>query len=136
MSEYIFIYIYVEEVIELIKRIVVAGCRDYTNYAQAKEYIDFCICDIREKYTLVFVSGGCQGADMLGERYASENGYEIERYPAQWDKYGKSAGPRRNRKMAEIGDYMICFWDGTSRGTKSMIGYAKELHKPVRVKRI
>ncbi len=120
----------------MIKRIVVAGSRDYADYAQAKEFIDLCIRDIREKYTLIFVSGGCQGADRLGERYASENGYEVERYPAEWEKYGKSAGPRRNRQMAQVSDYVICFWDGTSRGTKSMIDCALELHKPVRVKRI
>lgn len=118
------------------KRIVVAGCRDYENYAQAKAFIDHCIRDIREKYTLIFVSGGCRGADEIGERYACENGYEIERYPAEWGRYGRSAGPIRNRRMAEIVDYVICFWDGKSRGTKNMIDSALELHKPVRVKRI
>ena len=120
----------------MIKRIVVAGSRDYTDYAQAKEFIDLCICDIREKYTLVFVSGGCRGADLLGERYANENGFDIEHYPAQWEKYGRSAGPKRNRQMAQVCDYVICFWDGVSKGTKTMIGYAKEYQKPVRIKRI
>ena len=121
---------------KMIKRIVVAGCRDYENYAQAKTFIDLCICNIREKYTLTFMSGGCLGADMLGERYANEHGYKIERYPAEWEKYGRSAGPIRNRQMAEIADYVICFWDGRSRGTKNMIDCAVEFHKPVRVKRI
>lgn len=60
----------------MIKKIVIAGCRDYTNYAQAKEYIDFCISKIKEQYELVFISGGCRGADMIGERYAKENGYD------------------------------------------------------------
>ena len=54
---------------------------------------------------------------MLGERYARENGFRIERYPADWKQYGKSAGPRRNMQMAEAGDDIICFWDGKSRGT-------------------
>ncbi len=120
----------------MIKRIVVAGCRDYDNYTETKKYIDFCISDIKNKYTLVFVSGGCRGADALGERYAREHGYEIERYPAEWEKYGRAAGPMRNRKMAEISDFIICFWDGQSRGTKTMIDAATVLHKPVRIKRI
>ena len=95
-----------------------------------------CIKEIREKYTLIFLSGGCRGADMLGERYAKENGFRIERYPAQWEKYGKSAGPKRNLQMAEACDYVICFWDGESPGTASMMAYAKERKKPLRVKMV
>ena len=51
----------------LIKRIIVAGCRNYNDYSEAKEYIDFCIKNIKNKYTLIFISGGCAGADSLGE---------------------------------------------------------------------
>ena len=118
------------------KRIVVAGCRYYENYKEAKAYIDFCISRIKEEHTLVFLSGGCRGADGLGERYAKENGYAIERYPAQWHKYGKSAGPRRNREMAERADYVICFWDGVSQGTRSMIQFAEQFNKAIRIKYI
>ena len=120
----------------IVKRVVVAGCRDYNNYDEAKQHIDFCISDIRKKYTIIFVSGGCRGADMLGEQYAKQNGYKIERYPAEWDKYGKSAGPKRNKKMAEAADYIICFWDFKSKGTKTMINYAQEFNKPIRIKKI
>lgn len=44
------------------------------------------IKNIRKEYSLVFVSGGCRGADMLGERYAAENGFKIEKYLPDWDK--------------------------------------------------
>ena len=118
------------------RRIVIAGSRDYNDYSEAKQYIDMCISQIKNEYTLIFLSGGCRGADMLGERYAEEKGYPIEKYPAQWHKYGKAAGPKRNRKMAQICDYVICFWDGKSKGTKSMIEFAKRMGKTVRVKRI
>ncbi len=120
----------------MIKRIVVAGCRDYEDYNGAKAYISVCIKEIQKEHTLIFLSGGCKGADMLGERYAKENGFQIERYPADWQKYGKSAGPKRNLEMAKACDYAICFWDGKSHGTASMISYAKKLKKPVRIKKI
>lgn len=120
----------------MIKRIIVAGCRDYENYDDAKEYIEMCIKKIKEKYTLIFLSGGCRGADMLGEKYANENGFRIERYSADWQKYGKSAGPKRNLQMAKACDYVICFWDGKSRGTATMIYYAKRFKKPLKIKRI
>ncbi len=118
------------------KRIVVAGTRSYNNYDEAKAYIDFCISEIRKEFTLVFLSGECRGADLLGERYARENGFAIERYPADWETYGRAAGPMRNEQMAQAADYVICFWDGRSRGTKSMIEYAKKHGKPVKVKTV
>ena len=118
-----------------IKRVVIAGGRDYNNYDEAKRYIDYCISNIRQEYTLVFLSGCCRGADMLGERYAEENGFRVEKYPADWEKYGRNAGPKRNKQMAEAGDYVICFWNGKSRGTKSMIEYARKLGKPVKIKK-
>jgi len=51
----------------------------------------------------------------------------------EWDKYGKSARPIRNRKMAEIADLVIVFWDLESRGTKSMIKEAIRLNKKLLV---
>ncbi len=120
----------------MIKRVVVAGCRNYDNYDEAKRYIDDCLSDIRRNYQVVIVSGGCKGADLLGERYAEENGFEIERYPADWKTYGRSAGPRRNKQMAEVSDYVICFWDEKSKGTKSMIDCARKYNKPIKIKKI
>ncbi|MBP1576666.1 MAG: DUF2493 domain-containing protein [Oscillospiraceae bacterium] len=120
----------------MVKRIVVAGSRDYENYEEVKTYIEACIRELQKKNTLIFLSGGCRGVDMLGERYAKENGFPIERYPANWKKYGKSAGPKRNLQMVRICDGVICFWDGKSKGTASVIRYAKEFGKPLWVKQI
>ncbi len=118
----------------MMKRVVIAGCRDYNNYNEAKEYIDFCISEIRKKNEIVILSGGASGADAIGERYALENGFKTEKHPADWKKYGRAAGPIRNKEMASLSDYVICFWDNKSKGTKSMIEYAKKLNKPLRVK--
>lgn len=119
-----------------IKRVVIAGCRDYDNYDEAKAYIDICLSNIRKTNEIIIISGGAKGADSLGERYAEENGFKVEKYSADWERYGRSAGPRRNRQMAEISDYVICFWDGESRGTRSMIESARNFGKPVKIKRI
>lgn len=118
------------------KHIVVAGCRDYSDYNQAKEFIEENIKHFKNRFNIIIVSGGCKGADMLGERFAEENGYEIKLFPAEWKKYGKSAGPRRNQQMAEIADLVICFWDGKSRGTKSMIEFTKKANKCIKIKLI
>lgn len=120
----------------MIKRVVIAGCRNYNNYDEAKRYIDFYLSNICKKNKIIIVSGGASGADAIGEQYAKENGFAVEKYLADWKTFGKSAGPRRNKQMAKVSDFVICFWDGVSKGTKSMIEYAKECNKPVRIIKI
>ncbi len=73
---------------------------------------------------------------MLGEQYAKEKDYKIERYAANWEKYGKAAGPIRNEEMAKKCDFVICFWDGKSRGTKNMIECAKKENKLIKIFKI
>ncbi|MBE6562618.1 MAG: DUF2493 domain-containing protein [Ruminococcaceae bacterium] len=120
----------------MIKKVVIAGCRYYNDYEEAKAYIDSYLSDIVKEHTVVIVSGGASGADLIGERYALEHGLAIERYPADWKKYGRSAGPIRNQQMAKVCDFVICFWDGQSRGTRSMIDCAKKMGKDVYIKKI
>ena len=72
------------------------------------------------------MSGHASGADSLGEKFAADHNLQCELYPADWDKHGKAAGPIRNAEMAEVADALIAFWDGQSRGTKSMIDLARK----------
>lgn len=72
------------------------------------------------------VSGMAAGADKHGEKWAEENKIEVIRFPAEWKKYGKSAGHIRNKIMAKNAEGLIAIWDGKSRGTFNMIILAKE----------
>lgn len=47
------------------------------------------------------VSGLARGYDTMAEFYANYKGLKFEGYKADWDKYGKRAGPVRNRWMFE-----------------------------------
>ena len=118
------------------KYVLIAGCRYFNDYKIAKKYIDYYISNIREKYKITIISGGALGADSLGERYARENRFKIKRFLPDWEKYGRSAGPRRNKLMVETADYVICFWDGKSTGTRSTVNYTKSAGKPLRIKYI
>lgn len=117
-------------------RIVVAGSREFTDYNVAEAFIDQCITSANGDSSLIFISGGCRGADKIGEMYAKSHGFYIEVFPADWEKYGRKAGPIRNRQMAQAADMVICFWDGKSKGTKSMIECAVRAGKAVMIKRI
>lgn len=47
-------------------RIVVAGCRDFNRYDVAKPFLDKCLCDLRNEYNIILVSGE-QRVQMLRE---------------------------------------------------------------------
>ncbi len=99
-------------------RVIIAGGRDITDY----ELIKRAILDSKFPITEV-VSGGCRGVDLLGEQWAEENDVIITRFLADWDKFGKSAGPRRNSDMIEyVGTDggLILIWNGQSRGSKNI----------------
>ena len=105
-------------------KIIVAGSRDYNDYETLKRELDDFIQTL-DKVDIQIVSGTARGADALGERFAAERGYDVKRFPANWEKFGNMAGPLRNSDMSEYADACIVFWDGKSRGTKSMIHLSK-----------
>lgn len=105
-------------------KVIIAGTRTFDDYEALKAYADYKLGQIKEDIEIV--SGGATGADALGERYAKEKGYIIKLFPADWNRYGKKAGPLRNKQMADYADALIVFWDGSSRGAKNMLEIARE----------
>ena len=116
-------------------RVIIAGCRDFNDYEMLKEKCDHMLSKKKDTHKVIIVSGHAAGADALGERYAKERGFLLETYPAEWEKYGKSAGPKRNHRMAEVANALVAFWDGKSRGTKNIIDLANMKGIPVRIVR-
>lgn len=114
--------------------ITVAGPRDYTNKKFVDEMLEEILSDILAKEVLPIhiVEGGAYGVDALAKLYALQNKLPYTEVKADWDKYGRSAGPRRNQKMAEMSDYCIVFFKG-SRGSASMIAEALKKNVPVYV---
>ena len=105
-------------------KLIIAGSRTFTDYKKLCE-----ICDniLQDQTNIEIVSGAYyKGADKLGEQYAAEKGFPIKQFPADWKRYKRAAGPKRNQQMANYADALIAFWDGKSRGTKNMIELAKQ----------
>ena len=89
-------------------RVIIAGSRYYCNY---RKMVAKCDAILANKLSdpdcrVVIVSGCAQGADALGERYAWRHRLKVERYPADWEGLGKSAGPVRNEQMAQNAEDM------------------------------
>ena len=117
--------------------VIICGSREYENYELLKEKCNTILSRklIDPDIKVVIISGCAKGADSLGEKYASEIGLEILKYPADWDKYGKRAGYLRNKQMAEIGNAVIAFMvpgENKNRGTKNMISLARASNLLVR----
>jgi len=112
-------------------QVIVAGSRSFTDYSLLERKLTHLFS--RCASSIGIVSGMARGADRLGERYAAQHGMRITRFPADWDRYGKSAGYRRNSEMAQFADALVAFWDGRSRGTGHMIDLAHEHGLRVRV---
>lgn len=104
-------------------KIIIAGSRDFNDYDLLSEKMDYYTrkCFMNE---IQIVNGGARGADSLGAKYAESKGIDVINFPANWDKYGKSAGYRRNEEMAKYATHCVVFWDGESPGTKHMIDLA------------
>ena len=113
-------------------RVIIAGGRDFSDYELLKYKLDKLLARY-DPQDLTIVCGEARGADSLGKRYAEERGISVNSFPAEWERYGKSAGYKRNVQMAENSDALVAFWDGKSRGTKHMIDIAIEHGLQVRI---
>ena len=105
-------------------KVIIAGSRGFDDYEMLYKFCDYIIGEPNEEIEIV--SGKAKGADTLGEKYALDKKYKIKEFPANWEKYGKSAGYRRNDEMASYSDLLIAFHDGESKGTQSMIDLANK----------
>lgn len=77
------------------------------------------------------VSGGAAGADSLARDLALALGINYYEVRPDWKKYGRAAGPLRNREIVERSEAVIAFWDGASKGTAHAIDYARKVGKRV-----
>jgi len=74
------------------KRLIVCGGRTYEDRARVFEVLDFLAP--RE-----IAHGAALGADTLAGEWAMERQVPCSRFKALWETEGRSAGPKRNRRM-------------------------------------
>lgn len=116
--------------------VVVSGSRSLTKPKHRKTIRSILASvDISRPITRLY-HGGAMGVDYICGNWAEENNIPVEIIYPDWDRYGRRAGPMRNRTMIDAARLdawivgatrFIAFWDGKSRGTKSAIEYAKKV---------
>lgn len=100
---------------------IIAGSRTLTDYALVEQTVldsGFLITEV--------VSGGSKGADTLAEVWAVVNHIPFVEFSADWESYGRAAGPIRNKEMADYAEALILIWDGKSKGSQSMLKEAEK----------
>jgi len=105
------------------KRILVCGSRYWDDEKKIRSELE------RFPVDTVVITGGANGADRLGDKVAKSLGMKSIVFPANWNKYGRAAGPIRNQQMLNEGqpDLILAFHNNlsSSLGTKNMVSLAK-----------
>lgn len=105
-------------------RILVCGDREWSDWEMILQELSVYPTDT------VIIEGEARGADRLAGQVAVELGFQVIRFPADWKKYGRGAGPIRNQQMLDEGrpDLIIAFHDDLehSRGTLDMVMKARK----------
>ena len=109
-------------------RILITGSRDWTD----RDTLYQALAQHAEPYATV-VSGACPtGADRMAEEWGEiQPDITVERHPADWERFGRSAGPKRNREMVNLGaDICLAFIKNNSRGASMTADLAERADIP------
>jgi len=108
-------------------KILICGDRNYSNYDKIVSIIKRLKDEEKE---LIIIEGGASGADELAKKASIELEIEFREYKADWKRYGRSAGPKRNQQMldCESPELVIAFHENIekSKGTKDMLNRASK----------
>lgn len=107
--------------------IAIVGSRNFYDLEKVRDYIRHLSPTDR------IVSGHAKGPDITAEQEGQLRGLEVLSLPAEWDKYGRGAGYKRNAEIVAFVDKVVAFWDGKSKGTLHTITLAIKAKKSVEV---
>lgn len=104
-------------------RILVCGGRDFSDTARVYAILDRLK---RDNVIDAIIEGDARGADRIAGYWARRNRIDNIKFPADWAKEGRAAGPRRNERMLREGkpDAVLAFPGG--KGTAHMKRLAEQ----------
>lgn len=105
--------------------LAIVGSRHFRDFGLFCRVVDD-FCAARSMRPSSVISGGANGADRLAKRYAQERNIKYVEYAAQWKKYGKAAGPKRNTLIVAACDAMVAFPASGGKGTQDSVAKAQK----------
>ena len=109
------------------RRVAIVGSRSWVGMISIVDFVKSL------PRNMIVVTGGAPGADSMAESAAMSAGLTVVVCKANWQKWGRQAGPIRNIAIVEIADVIVAFWDGKSPGTQDTINKAKRAGKRVEI---
>lgn len=110
------------------ERVLICGDRNWTNLQMIQEVLSEWVA--YGKGVECVIEGEARGADTLGRIAAERMGIKVLPFPANWEKYGRAAGPIRNQQMLDEGrpTVVLAFHNdiANSRGTIDMVRRARK----------
>lgn len=108
-------------------KLAIVGSRYVKQRSHIIQMIDQFIKECGEPSMIV--SGGASGVDRIAKEYAIEHDIQYVEFPANWDIYGRGAGPIRNKQIVENSDIVFAFPSQSSKGTLNTMMLAKMMNK-------
>jgi hypothetical protein len=117
------------EALEVVHRVLITGSRTWTDRTVIRD----ALAQVWHPDTML-VSGACpSGADVLCEACWRAWGGHVERHRADWGRYGRAAGFRRNEQMVGGGvDLCLAFIRDASPGASHTAARAEAAGIPTR----
>jgi hypothetical protein len=107
-------------------KVLICGDRNYQDYTKVLSHIKSLLVDHKE---LLIIEGGAKGADTLAKEAAIECGVKYKEIKADWKRYGRAAGPKRNQQMLDENPNLVLAFHpniNESKGTKDMVNRARK----------
>ena len=112
-------------------RVLICGDRHWCDNDTIKKYLESLPKDT------VIIEGEAPGADIMAREEAQKLGLKVLWFPAEWAKYGRSAGPIRNKRMLDEDkpDLVVAFHNNIekSKGTRNMLKQAEMAKIPIKL---
>ena len=103
-------------------RVIIAGCRDFDDYALLKERCNDYLCEKMETLNVIIVSGHASGADALGERFAESTNDDVQRFKYNGKELDRKFGLNWYDHGARHNDAAIGRWHCIDKNAEKYYG--------------
>jgi hypothetical protein len=116
-------------------KVLVCGSRDWESADSIYErLVPLKLEAFKRGDKVTLIHGNAPGADRLARNLGIGLNFDVQTFPADWEKHGKRAGILRNLQMLdENPDLVIAFQRNGSRGTQHTIDEARKRGIPVEI---